>query len=198
MKFISLLNELKSSFGEDILIRKNGAVLLKPGKVPVCRHELFPPLEQEYIETYFVNQYLNPFPSEYADFLRNFNGANLFNIKFLLKPEGFEFGQSMLTLFGLPLSPPDIRDVNGEEPFDLRVEDTDRHKNVPRTWLKCGCFLSNNDYRTIMDIFIDTTSHRVFVCEKRKSKIEYEWDNLDCALCDIFKMLLDCNEVVEV
>lgn len=189
MRFLNILNELKSEYSDNYVIRKNGTLLLKPGGIPNCRHMLYQPLSQEYIQSYLIAVYKQKFPQDYIDFLTYSNGADLFWVK--LKTEGFCFAHTLFTIFGLPLTPPFARPRDMEEPFDLRIEDLARHEEIPDTWLKCGTYTKNYNFDIQNDIFIDTKTQQVYTCERNMKEILDSWENLDKCFCDIFESFLD-------
>ncbi len=193
MKFICLLEDLKKQYENDIGIRRNGTMLLGPGKIPRSRHMLFVPLLDEHIG-YLVDAYQNDFPEEYIEFLKYSNGANLFCVK-LTKTVTFAY--SMFSIYGLPMQPPFSRPDDEEEPFDLRIEDFARHENIPGTWLKCGAYIKDEIFGRMINIFIDTETKHVYACEKNKSEILDDWDSLDECFCSVFESLADCKEEYE-
>lgn len=191
MEFLNLLNELRDAYSDDCIVRKNGTLLLHPGQIPNCRHMLFQPLPQEMIEEQLIAKYKNVFPAEYISFLQYANGANLFTVR--VKMENFSLAQCMFVLYGLPLNPPYSR-PDGEEPYDVRIEDLARHKNIPQSWMKCGRYIQSADFNAPIDIFINTADAKVYACEKNKQEILAQWNNLDECFCDIFASLRDVNE----
>lgn len=185
MEFFNLLNSLKEKYKDELIIRKNGTILFGQGKIPKTNHMLFKGLKQEYIDEFLIDAYKNKFPEEYIEFLKYSNGADLFWVK-LKSVHGFDFASTLFTILGLPLTPPYERASDMEEPFDIRVEDLARHENTPKTWLKCGNYYRNYNLHTQTDIFIDTTSGKVYACEKNKCEVLEEWGTLDECFCSIF------------
>ena len=133
MRFFDILDALKSEYKGNCSIRKNGTLLLCPGKIPRSRHMLFKPLCDEYIQEYLIEQYNNNFPKEYIEFLKYSNGANLHTVK--MKTDKIEFASNLFVIFGLPLTPPFGRPKDEEEPYDIRIEDLGRHKEISKKWL---------------------------------------------------------------
>ncbi|MBR3919184.1 MAG: hypothetical protein IKJ59_10675 [Clostridia bacterium] len=186
MEFINLLENMKKDYSNDILIRENKTLLLGLGKTPKCRHMLFAPLMKEHIAEFLVSDYKRTFPTEYIDFLMYSNGANL--CAELIEINGFKLAHSMFVLYGLPLTQPLGRPHDMEEPFDIRIEDLSRHKNIPETWLKCGTYVIENSYEDI-DIFIDTETKIVNSCAKNTDKIISTWNDIDSCFCYLFNLL---------
>lgn len=176
---------------DNYIVRKNGTLLLSPGKIPKSKHMLFNSLEDEYIEEFLVSEYSNEFPKEYINFLKYSNGANLFNVK--IKNQKFEYAYAMFIIFGLPLTSPFERSLDMEEPFDVRVEDLARHEKISDKWLKCGTYIKDCDFRFNNDIFIDTETHRVFSCRKNDFEIVDSWNSLDECFCNIYNSLIECG-----
>ncbi|MBO5269928.1 MAG: SMI1/KNR4 family protein [Clostridia bacterium] len=184
MKIFSLIDELRTAHRDDQIVRKNGTVLMVPGTIPKAKHILFEGITQTMLDEFLISQYKNPFPKEYAEFLRYSNGASLFMYK--IKSGEFEFAGSNLDILGLPRTAPYGRAADMEEPFDVRIEDLRRHKKIPNTWLKCGCYAYQYKFGGRADIFIDTETHRVYSCIVDEADVLEEWDTLDDCLCDIF------------
>lgn len=178
-----MLNELKKQYSDNYIVRKNGTLLLSPGKIPNSRHMLFKPLSNEYVEEYLVKQYRNDFPIDYINFLKYSNGANLNTIR--LKTTKVSFAHPLFVIFGLPLTPPFNRPFDMEEPFDIRIEDLARHNEIPKTWLKCGTYTHNYNFKEQTDIFVDTETNKVYACIKNQKEIVDSWDNLDECFCSI-------------
>ena len=188
MHFIDLLADLKEGFATDCLVRKNGTLLLSPGKIPKCRHMLFLPLPDADAET-LISSYKGVFPDEYMKFLRYSNGANLYYAR--LTAGKVSIAYPMLTLFGLPMTPPAGRPLDMEEPYDLRIEDLSRHRQIPRSWLKCGTCIRNYDFKTIYDLFMDTDTKQLFSTKKNDCTIVEQWATLDDGLCCLLSRLSD-------
>ena len=193
MKFVSILENLKKQHENDVKIQKNGTMLLHPGKMPRSHHTLFAPLEEELIEEYLVEPYAYEFPKEYIEFLKYSNGAKLCTVE--LQSGKNSFAHSMLVLYGLPKTPPFKRPMDMEEPFDLRDEDLARHPNIPQTWLKCGSFVKEDNFYVTFNIFIDTTTGKIYACEKDEEEILEQWESLDECLCTLFALFQDRKQV---
>ncbi len=189
MRFFDILDDLKNEYKNNCSIRNNGTILLCPGKIPRSRHMLFKPLCDEYIQEYLIEQYKNNFPEEYIEFLKYSNGANLHTVK--LKTDRFEFAANLFVIFGLPLTPPFSRPKDEEEPFDVRIEDLGRHKDIPNTWLKCGTYTRNYNFNVQNDIFIDTETNKIYACIKNEKEIIDCWESLDECFCSIFESFTD-------
>jgi len=54
MEFFSLVDELKERHKSNTLLRRNGTLLLNPGKIPKAQHILYKPLTTELIEEFLV------------------------------------------------------------------------------------------------------------------------------------------------
>ena len=199
MKFLKLLDELKVQYANDMKIRENGTILLMPRTVPRARHMLFKPLTEELINEYLISQYVHKFPAEYAEFLKYTNGANLFTVKLwhTIKKKRIPTAGGLFTIFGLPRTQPYGRPDEMEEPFDVRIEDLSRHKDLPNTWMKCGTYTRNYDMHTENDIFIDTETSRVYACIRREDIIVDSWESLDECFCTIFSSFSDMKDEYE-
>jgi len=184
MEFFSLVDELKERHKSNTLLRRNGTLLLNPGKIPKAQHILYKPLTTELIEEFLVKSYSNALPMQYINFLKYSNGVELFMFKILTGK--FEFAGSNLTIYGLPRTKPFDRPADMEEPFDIRVEDLRRHDDIPNTWLKVGTYRLKYQLGGEADIYIDCDSQRVFSTIRDKSNIKEQWNSFDSCLCDLF------------
>jgi hypothetical protein len=186
MLIFSKIDQLKKEYISDCRIRKNGTVLLGSDKdLPLyARHTLFKPLTQDLIDEYLINNYKYHIPDQYIAFLKYSNGMSLFTAK--RKFAGFKIASSIFTIFGIPLTPPFVRSQEMEEPFDIRIEDLGRHDDIAENWLKCGSYKKGSNLYVTYDIFIDTTTNRVYSCIKNDNKIVSEWNDFDLCLCDLF------------
>lgn len=200
MEFLNFVTNLKKENASDCIIRDNKTVLLLPGKIPKCKHMLFEPLTKDLIDNFLVEHFSNmSFPEEYIKILKNTNGANLFGIK--LNSGKISFGNSMLVILGLPRTQPFGRPLDMEEPFDIRVENLARHKNIPIYWLKCAIWTQIEDVEkgdNQTDIFIDTVTNKVFACRKNQEEILKEWASLDECLCYIVDSFEDLKNEYEL
>ncbi len=188
MKFIKKCNELIMWYGDDYIKRKNGTLLLKPGKIPRAQHIVYAPLSMELIEEHLINAYKNKMPEEYVNLLSHFNGMTLYMVKVNYNKK-FTFASSRLNIFGLPLTPTSLREEYGEEPIDVRMMDIERHTDIPQSWLRVGSYEKYVEEDIPYDLFIDTNNDRVFCCKHRTAKVEQEWESLDECLCEIFDYL---------
>lgn len=188
MRIVNKLVELRTSYKSKSIQHDNGAILIEPSDMPKCRHMLFPGLKKDDIDKYLVENYNNPFPHEYAEFLQVFNGANLCSVRIKAKAANTYFAESLLTIYGVPRTKPFNRPADMEEPFDVRIEDLARNKKIPNTWLKCAAYDETPKFDRV-HVFIDTSSGAIYACHKNEFEIIREWDNLDECLCDLFDEL---------
>ena len=168
----------------DFFRQKNDTLLLNPGRIPKAKHMLFKPLTAELIDEYLAKAYKNALPDQYVHFLEYSNGISLFAFKILL--EKFEFAGSNLTIYGLPRTQPFGRPKDMDEPFDVRVEDSRRHKNIPSTWLKVGRYRIQYTRGGEADIYIDCDTQQVYSTKVDQCNIEEHWDSFDTCVCDLF------------
>lgn len=192
MMFFEKIEALKDQYKDDCIVRKNGTILLASGKIPKCKHMLFEPLPKSIIKEHLIDQYKLPFPEDYANFLEHMNGVGLFWVRVLLSD--MEIATSLFTVYGLPLTPPFSRPLDMEEPFDVRIEGLARHKDLPAQWFKVASYYRDFNFSTIYDLFIDTDTGRIYSCEKNKSVVIEEWDNLNECFCDIYNRVADAKE----
>ena len=187
MNILKLIDNLKEEYKDDIIVRKNSTILLGIEKIPKAKHMLFEGLTQDLINDYLVSNYSYSFPPEYIVFLKAFNGANLFTAK--ITKNGREFASASFSIYGLPRTQPFDRPADMEEPYDLRIEDLARNKALPDTWLKFGHYNRTETFGDRTDLFIDTSSGKVYCCKKNECDILEEWESLDSCLCSIFNVM---------
>lgn len=187
MKFVGVLDELVKSSGKDVLKRKNGTLLIYPGEIPKSRHMLFRGLSKSMLKEGLIDNYVHPFPEQYKELLLHYNGANLCTVK-VNSSKGVTFAMSLLTIYGLPATPPFGRAWDMEEPFDVRIEDLSRHKNVSMLWLKFASYEEPPTFKWV-DCFVDTESGKVYACPKDECDIVGEWDSIDECLCSLFEKM---------
>lgn len=185
MEIFSLVDQLKKEHRTLTVIRKNGTLLLNPGKIPKAQHMLYKPLTSELVDEYLTKAYKNALPVQYKQFLGYSNGMDLFMFKILAGK--FAFAGSNIIIYGLPRTKPFGRPVDMEEPFDVRIEDLRRHKNIPDTWLRVGTYRLKYELGGEADMYIDCNSQRVFATKRDQCGIEEQWDSFDLCLCDLFQ-----------
>lgn len=200
MEFFKFITETKNEYASDCVIRENKTILLAPGKIPKCKYMFFEALTQSLIDDFLVEHFSDiTLPGDYVELLKTTNGANLFSVK--MNSGKFSFANSMLIILGLPRTQPFGRPLDMEEPFDVRVENLARHKNIPIHWLKCAIWtqlkdVEKSDNQT--DIFIDTISNKVYACKKNHEEILEEWASLDECLCYIVNSFKDLKDEYEL
>ncbi len=190
MKIIEFIEKIKNEYIDDCIIRKNGTLLLQPQNTPKCKHMIFKQLQDEHLDEYIAPYFHEIiFPNDYSSFLKKYNGANLFSIK--ITSGKFSIAHPMLVLLGLPMTKPFNRPLDMEEPFDIRIENLARHNSIPKDWIKCAIWteIDNIGKGKPTDIFVESSTNKVYACTKNDQKIIYEWENLDQCFCHIIKSL---------
>ncbi len=200
MEFFKFITETKNEYASNCVIRENKTILLVPGKIPKCKYMFFEALTQSLIDDFLVEHFSDiTLPEDYVELLKTTNGANLFSVK--MNSGKFSFANSMLIILGLPRTQPFGRPLDMEEPFDVRVENLARHKNIPIHWLKCAIWTQLKDVEkgdNQTDIFIDTISNKVYACKKNHEEILEEWASLDECLCYIVNSFKDLKDEYEL
>ncbi len=184
MKSLERIKCLAEASADNSTQRKNGTLLLEPGKIPKAHHMLFQPLEDALISEYLIGAYRNPIPNEYIQFLKYSNGALLYMFQYAAGRN--RFAGISLSIFGIPRTPPFGRPLDMEEPYDIRVEDLRRHPDTPASWLQVGRF-SYMYEKSHMDaaIFLDCTTEKAVTCKLNTCDIIETWSGLDECLCDL-------------
>lgn len=186
MQFIERCKKILEEYDRDQIVRKNGTILLGSSEVLRGRHVIYKGLSREYINEHLIDNYKGKIPEVYLSFLEIYNGILLFRVKLNIKDTELSFIHEQLQIFGLPLTAPYMRKDDEEEPADIRIEDLARHKKIPKSWLKFGCYIRDLDFEgDDCDLFIDTVDGHIYSCRRRKNKILEEWKDMDTCLCDI-------------
>lgn len=185
--FIDEITKIREEHKDNCIIRNNGTILLNPMVIPKCRHMLFKPLDDSIINEFLCDVYEYNIPNEYIEFLKQTNGANLYYVK--LKSKKYSFACCQFIMFGLPRTKPFGRPLDMEEPYDIRIEDLSRHKNIPETWLKCGRYIKDCKFDDPIDIFIDTISGAVNSYKKDTDEFVNSWSSLNQCFCEILDSL---------
>ncbi len=189
MKIFKLLDQIKEEYKDDCVVRKNETLICRFRKMPKCRHMFYKPLTDELIKEWLVDECKLTMPKQYLEFLKYSNGISLFGAKTIYM--GYTMAVTLLVIYALPRTAPFTRPFDEEEPFDIRVEDLRRHKNISKRWLKCGNWYKDCYFDTRLTIFIDTDTQRVYSSEEDSDKIVQEWDSFDECLCDLIETLKD-------
>lgn len=184
MKITEKIRNIIEENRNDYRMQENGTLLLNPGKIPKCRHMIFKGLTADVLHEYLIAEYQEAFPDELSAFLTQYNGCNLYWVK-LHTNDGISFAQSLLSVYGLPMTAPYSRPKDQDEPFDIRVEDLGRHENVSTHWLKFGSYIRDYDFDEMTELFIDTKEKKVFACHKNDDRIVDCWESLDECLCNL-------------
>jgi len=200
MNFLKYVTDIKKEFASDCIIRDNKTILLLPGEIPKCKYMFFEALSQDLIDDFLVEHFSDiTLPKDYIELLKTTNGANLFSVK--INSGKFSFANSMLIILGLPRTQPFGRPLDMEEPFDVRVENLARHKNIPSHWFKFAIWTQLEDVEkgdNQTDVFVDTINNKVFACRKNQEHIIKEWDCMDECLCDIIDSFKDLKDEYEL
>lgn len=184
MEIITRIERLLEASRTDSVVQENGTILLNPGKIPKCRHMIFKGLTDDVLREYLIADYKKPFPEEMATFLKQYNGCSLYWVR-LFTNDRMSFAASLLSVYGLPMTPPFNRPKNQDEPFDIRIEDLGRHKNVPKHWLKFGSYIRDYQFEYMAELFYDTLGKKVYACYKNEDQILDQWDSMDDCLCSL-------------
>lgn len=193
MEFTEKCNRLIRRFDKDILIRKNGTMLLGPGTIPKAKHYIFAGAPLEHIQQNLVQRYNGTIPDEYISLLQFCNGAILFNICMCMK-DGVSFATALLTILGIPYHLPMDRAADEEEPYDISIEDLTRHPDIPSNWLKFGIYYDvTNLEADPIDLFVDTQSGHVTGCRRKTTAICDQWNSIDQCLCALFDRFFEVD-----
>lgn len=190
MRIVEMIHSLIDDYADYMVTQKNGTILLKPGKIPKCRHMIFKGLSPEIINEYLKKEYRETFPDEFAELLTIYNGFSLYWVKLKAEPK-IEFAASMITVYGLPMLPPYDRPKDEDEPFDIRIEDLRRHKKVPAHWLKFGDFIHEYQFDPVTELFCNTKAGTVHAVNRGDYKVLKSWNCIDDCLCDLVNYYSD-------
>ncbi len=153
---------------------------------PLAEHIVFAPMPHE-VMRHMLDSYQCTFPSALLALYGEMNGADLFWIPRLIGKNKRRLAFSHFSLYGVPLT----TDRTHVEPFNISIEDLNRPKGTPDSWLKFGSYYMPDDILNRLDLFIDTESGGVFAAKNGSTAccVTAEWELLDSALCEIFDTL---------
>lgn len=193
MKFIERIENLYLKYPLEITKKDERAVFLGvPEKTPpLADHIIFSAMPQDVMQA-MVNNYRLSFPKELIELYNYMNGASLFwKVRFACAGK-IRLGKSRFSIYGIPLT----NDRKHIEPSNISIEDLNRPKETPTSWLKFGSYYRPNDDENRLELFVDTNNGHTYAVEHENPKctIYKTWDTIDNCLCDIFDLLTKAGD----
>ena len=152
---------------------------------PLAKHIIFAPMPDG-IKQNLINSYKQTIPPELLKLYEAMNGANLFWTARLVGKNNTRIPYCYLSIYGVPLT------WNREhiEPFNISIEDLNRPKGTPNTWLKFGSYYGCEIPTNRLDLFVDTSTNAVFAVEHSYAEccVSKTWDTIDDCLCYLFDL----------
>ncbi|MBR3975039.1 MAG: hypothetical protein IKJ88_04160 [Clostridia bacterium] len=186
MIFLEKINHLIKSYNSNMYKPMDEAVLygLYDKTPPLAEHIIFNPMPADVMQN-MVNNYKRTFPEQLLTIYRAMNGANLFWSTCLIRD--IKIPMSYFSIYAIPLT----YDRRHIEPFNISIEDLNRPKNTPDSWLKFGSFYKPKNFSDRFDLFVDTDNGCVFSVDHDAEKCDTieSWNTVDECLCYIFDLL---------
>ena len=180
-KLQKLLNEYENSSCD---IRDNAFLygICNPAP-PVAMHIVFAPMPEK-IKNNLIDDYKRTIPPELLTLYSVMNGADLFWTVYTIGKKT-RIPISRLSIYGVPLT----CDRKHLEPFNICIEDLNRHDNIPSSWLKFGSYYSPEGTNDRLDLFVDTETLAVFAVKNGRDEycVHRTWTSIDYCLCCLFE-----------
>lgn len=183
-----MIQQLISSYDASEIRAHDKATLCGtyPDTPPLARHIVFDPMRAK-VKRALISDYKLSFPQALLDIYSSMNGANLFwSVRFIGK-DRIRVPFHYLSIYGIPTN----NDRKHIEPYNISVEDLNRPKGTPDTWLKFGSYTLPEDIYRRWDLFVDTQTNFVYAAENGSADccIAEKWDSIDACLCCLFERL---------
>ena len=188
MNFVNKINDLIATYDSNVCGARDNAILYgmcNPAP-PLATHIVFLPMPIEVMQG-MISDYKRTFPKELLTLYNTMNGADLFwSVRYVGK-KNIRIPFSYFSIYGIPLT----YDREHIEPFNISIEDLNRPKGVPDTWLKFGAYYRPENNINRLDLFVDTEVDRVFAVEHDCDEccVVATWDTIDNCLCCVFDLL---------
>lgn len=191
MNFMNIIDSLRHVYNPDECGVLGNALLYGVCKLtpPLAEHIVFKPILPDAMKG-MLDSYKRTFPRELLMLYQAMNGADLFwTVRFIGKKK-IRIPSCRFAIYGVPLS----YDRTNIEPFNIAIEDLNRPKGTPDSWLKFGSYYRPEDPDHRLDLFVDTEQTGVFAIEHDSSEccVVSRWDSIDNCLCNVYS-LLACN-----
>lgn len=188
MIFLRKIESLQHIYRADECVVQDNAFLygVCNPKPPLATHIVFNPMPQEAMQN-LVNNYKLAFPTELLGLYRVMNGADLFwTVRFVGKKKT-RIPICCFSIYGVPLT----YDRKHIEPYNISVEDLNRPRKTPESWLKFGSYYRPTNMIDRLDLFIDTNQSAVFAIEheREECRVVESWSSIDNCLCSVFDLL---------
>lgn len=191
MRFIKKVRELPGSYCiSECKLSENAfyyGVNINPP--PLAEHIVYFPMDEDTIKR-LIDSYKRKIPDDLLALYRAMNGASLFWREYYDENLDFALPLCCMNIYGVPKS----MDRKRIEPLNISIEDLDRPRETPSSWLKFGSYYKLENDSDRLELFIDTDSLNVFSVKQHapKCKVIDSWKSLDECLCSIFDVLSKC------
>lgn len=188
MNFLDRIESLQHTYRADECGVQDNASLygIYNPKPPLATHIVFNPMPQETMQN-LVNNYKLNFPKELLVLYHVMNGADLFWTVRLVGKKKTRIPICCFSIYGVPLT----YDRKHIEPYNISVEDLNRPRKTPESWLKFGSYYRPENMIDRLDLFIDTNQATVFAVEHEREEcsVVASWNSIDSCLCSVFDLL---------
>lgn len=188
MNFLKMIDELIYNYGAAEKRTCDRAVLYGTyyNAPPLAKHIIFNPMPPS-VKQAMIDNYKLDFPNELLDLYSSMNGANLFwSVRFVGK-SNMRVPFNYLSIYGIPIT----NDRKHIEPYNISIEDLNRPKGTPDSWLKFGSYTRPEDIYSRLDLFVDTRDKCAYAVEHDRSDccIAETWSSIDDCLCCLLDLL---------
>lgn len=148
-------------------------------------HIIYNPMPEKIIE-YLVNSYRRKIPEQLLVIYRAMNGGDMFWVKRYIKKVNRYIPFCPFSIYGVPLV--DARERN--EPFNISIEDLNRHHDTPNSWLKFGAYYEPKCFSKRRDLYVDTNTTVVYAVDHDSSDctVLKEWLSIDDCLAFVLDL----------
>ena len=190
MKFLNYIDLLLNDVETDVRYTPNHTRLIghfdgMDDRVSV--HQLHAPMTTQMLSE-LEKSYRFDIPAQLLEIYRTANGC--FLCAGLMQLGSYRLPTFRLTILGLPTGSA----YEDCQPFNIIIEDGDRPRNIPKTWLKFGSYLELNDetFRGEYDLFVDTADGTVRGFARKQKKVslkqpDFHWNTIDECLCSLYE-----------
>lgn len=190
MKFLNYIDLLLNEAGTDVRYTPNHTRLIgyfdgMDDRVSV--HQLHAPMTTQMLLE-LQKSYRFDIPNQLLEIYRVANGC--FLCAGLMQLGSYRLPTSRLTILGLPTGSA----YDDCQPFNIIIEDGERPRNIPKTWLKFASYLELYDetFHGEYDLFVDTADGTVWAFARKQKKVnlkkpEFHWNTIDECLCSLYE-----------
>lgn len=188
MIFLEKIHSLLNTYESHSCGRRDNAFLygICNPSPPLATHIVFAPMPKE-VQQNLISAYKRSIPTDLLTLYSTMNGADLFWSVRTVGKKNRRIPYSYLSIYGVPLT----WDRKHIEPFNICIEDLNRPRGTPNSWLKFGAYCRPENTTQRLDLFVDTETNDVFAVEHDcvECCVAETWDSIDTCLCSVLALL---------